>query len=205
MHPEILSPNQEQFLPFLKRFKRSFYLAGGTAIALHIGHRRSIDFDLFTHSGFNKSRIRSKLRELPFKQTILFEDIDQLHLLLDHLKVTFLHFPFTIDHGVQLKSFISLPSLLTLAALKAYALGRRSKWKDYVDMYFIIKDHHSISEISEEAINCFGSQFSEKLFRQQLAFHKDIDYSEQVEYIVPALPESEIKEFLILKATDIGI
>ena len=48
MYPEILSTQQRELLPFISHFKRNFYLVGGTAIALHLGHRRSIDFDLFT-------------------------------------------------------------------------------------------------------------------------------------------------------------
>jgi len=47
MHKEILSGNQMALLPFVQKFIKEYYLAGGTAIALHIGHRRSIDFDLF--------------------------------------------------------------------------------------------------------------------------------------------------------------
>jgi len=54
-----------------------------------------------------------------------------------------------------------------------------------------------------EAVEIFNQQFSGKLFRQQLAFHKDIDYSEAVEFLVPPVSEEEIKSFLIDKATDI--
>ncbi len=45
MHDEILSANQRELLSVMERFKREYYLVGGTAIALHIGHRRSIDFE----------------------------------------------------------------------------------------------------------------------------------------------------------------
>jgi phosphopantetheine adenylyltransferase len=47
MHPEILSEQQRLLLPFVQSLKKEFYLVGGTAIALHPGHRQSIDFDLF--------------------------------------------------------------------------------------------------------------------------------------------------------------
>ena len=47
MHEEVLNKEQVELLPLLKEFKREFFLVGGTAIALQIGHRRSIDFDLF--------------------------------------------------------------------------------------------------------------------------------------------------------------
>jgi len=203
MHLEILSKNQRELFPQLKTFKRSFYLAGGTAIALHLGHRRSIDFDLFTGTKLVKRRVKEKLHTLPYQQIPLFEDIDQIHLMMNEVKLTFFHYPYTIEYPVNIESNMTMPDLITLATMKAFALGRRAKWKDYVDLYIILKDHYSISEISEKANNIFGDQYSEKLFREQLAFHKDIDYSETVEYIVAPIPEEEIKEFLIKKAIDI--
>jgi len=178
-------------------------MVGGTAVALHIGHRRSIDFDLFTFSRLNKARIKGKLINIPFSQAPIFEDFDQLHVLINNVKLTFFSYPYTVLHPVDVGSIISMPSLLSLAAMKAFALGRRAKWKDYVDLYFIIRDYYTIKEICREAEMIFNQQFSEKLFRQQLAFHKDIDYSEPVEFIVPTVSDDEIKEFLIDKATDL--
>lgn len=131
------------------------------------------------------------------------EDIDQVHFIVNEVKLTFFHFPYPIPHNIRLENIISLPNLKTLAAMKAFALDRRAKWKDYVDLYFILKSHFSISEISKEATSYFGGLFSEKLFRQQLAFHSDINYSESVEFLAPAPQEEEIKAFLIDKALDI--
>ena len=45
-----------------------------------------------------------------------------------------------------------MPSLLSLAAMKAYALGRRSKWKDYVDLYFLLTRFFKLHEITDQAI-----------------------------------------------------
>ncbi|OIP04120.1 MAG: hypothetical protein AUJ97_03215 [Bacteroidetes bacterium CG2_30_32_10] len=205
MHTEIFDKQQVELLQYLKLFQRTFYLVGGTAIALHLGHRRSIDFDLFTPSNLIKPRIKKKLNQIPFKQIPIFEDYDQLHLLLNNVKLTFFNFPFIIDHPIKVDSFITMPSLLSLASMKAFALGRRSKWKDYVDLYFILKKNYIVKQISKEASLNFPSQFSEKLFREQLAFHKDIDYSEPVEYLVPAVSEEEIKSFLIDKALEIEL
>jgi len=203
MHTEIFDLRQVELLPYLKKFNKTFHLVGGTAIALHLGHRRSIDFDLFTSSKLVKYRIKDQLNKIPFSQIPIFEDYDQLHLLLNNVKITFFSFPFTIPHPVKIDSLMTMPTLLTLASMKAFALGRRSKWKDYVDLFFILKNHCSIQEISKEAETNFPSQFSEKLFREQLAFHKDIDYSENIDFIGPAVAENEIKEFLIDKATDL--
>jgi hypothetical protein len=204
MHIEILSEKQQDLLAFIAQFKRSFYLVGGTAIALYLGHRRSIDFDLFTYTRLNKSRVKSKLIPIPYEQYIIFEDVDQLHYNINEVKVTFFNYPYPIEHPVKLDNIISMPSLLSLAAMKAFALGRRAKWKDYVDLFFIIRDFFSIKEIADESKKLFTSQFSEKLFREQLAFHQDINYSEEVEYLIPNPPApEEIKNELIEKATNI--
>jgi hypothetical protein len=202
MHYEILHKNQSELLPYLKKFNRSFYLVGGTAIALHVGHRRSIDFDLFCLKSINKSRLKKQLLDIPFPQQPIFEDVDQLHLMINHVKVTFFNYPYEINHLIWIESYITIPELIELAAMKAFALGRRAKWKDYVDIYIMLRDHFTIKEISRNAYELFPTQFNEKLFREQLAFHKDIDYSEPVEYLIPPLNENEVREFLIEKAID---
>ena len=81
--------------------------------------------------------------------------------------------------------------------MKAYALGRRSKWKDYVDLFFLLSAHFTISDLTTEATAIFGDLFSEKLFRSQLCYFDDIDYSEAVDFLIPNPPtEEEIKSGL---------
>jgi hypothetical protein len=198
MYSEILTSKQQELFPHISQFKHTFYLAGGTAIALHIGHRGSIDYDLFTFSKLNKSRIKRQLLTIPFRQKVIFEDIDQLHLYLNDVKVTFFNYPYQVKHPVKISNTLTMPTLLSLSAMKAFALGRRAKWKDYVDLYFLLKNHFSIDEISREATGLFDEQFSEKLFRQQLTFHKDVDYAEEVKFLpgFEVNPE-EVKQFLI--------
>jgi hypothetical protein len=203
MHLNILSDRQNELLSFISGFRRNYYLVGGTAIALHIGHRRSIDYDLFTAKTLNKSLIKRKIFEQKYGKQLLFEDIDQMHFLLNDVKITFFNYPYPIKHDEMVKRFISMPSLITLSAMKAFALGRRAKWKDYVDLYFILKDYYSIKDISTEANIIFGDLFSEKLFREQMSFHEDIDYSEPVEYLPGfEVTEKEIKDFLINKSLE---
>jgi hypothetical protein len=202
MHTGILTEKQNELLPYLKVFKRKFYMVGGTAIALHLGHRRSIDFDLFCKTDVNKKDIRKKLESFPFKIVKLSEDTDQIHFVINDVKITFFNYPYEIEHPVSLGQYCSLPTLLSLASMKAYALGRRAKWKDYVDLFFILRDHYSVEEISKEAIKNFGQFYSEKLFREQLAFHKDINYTEPVEYLIDPPSEDEIRLILIEKSVD---
>ena len=89
--------------------------------------------------------------------------------------------------------------------MKAYAMGRRAKWKDYVDMYFLLRFYFTINEISAEAKKCFGDLFNERLFREQISYHADINYSEPVEYLVQIPSDEEIRQFLIDKALEIKL
>ena len=95
-----------------------------------------------------------------------------------------------------------MPDLLHLAAMKAYALGRRAKWKDYLDLYFIMRDHFSLSDVIKKAETIFPALFSPKLFRQQLCYFDDVDYTEEVIYMPGReVGEEEVKGFLINIAT----
>jgi len=183
MHNEILTEKQKDLLLLVKEYSKDFGLVGGTAVALHIGHRESIDFDLFSCDKFNALDIRGNIDLFGKKiERVIRDEKDEFTFILEGVQLTFFNYPFKIEFEDYFDDIIKTPSLLTLAAMKAYALGRRVKWKDYVDLYFILKDFHSLSEISEKAKEIFKGEFNEKIFREQLAYFEDIDYSEEVIY-----------------------
>lgn len=192
MHSEILNDQQKQLLPLLAQFRREYYLVGGTAIALYIGHRRSIDFDLFKLSAINHKRNLDRIAASAFAHTVTRRVSDQMNLIVNDVKVTFFQYPFSIEPTAKFESFFRLPSLLQLAAMKAYALGRRSKWKDYVDLYFLLHDHFTITDISSAAYQVFGELYSEKMFRSQLCYFDDIDYTESVDWLLPNPPTEDV-------------
>lgn len=197
MHEEILSPEQMSLLDLMSMFKREYYLVGGTAIALHIGHRRSVDFDMFKLSQLNHKRNLDRITSAGFPYQVTRRVAEQTNLIVNGVKVTFFQYPFHVDTETNFKRIFRMPSLLSLAAMKAYALGRRSKWKDYVDLYFLLTRHFSIDEVSRKANAIFGELFSEKLFRAQLSYFDDIDYTEQVDYLIDQPPaEDEIMNTL---------
>lgn len=182
LHKEILSPAQQELLSLIKSFGSKFSLCGGTAIALHIGHRESIDFDLFTSGELNISVLRKKLSEADKNFSVLVKNEEEYTVVVNGVKITFLRYPFPFEPALQLDEAVPMPDLLTLAAMKAYALGRRSKWKDYVDLYFIFSQYHSLEEVARKAETMFGNEFNEKVFRAALVYFEDIDYSESVSF-----------------------
>ena len=199
MHSDILTKTQADLLPLIKQFNSSFYLVGGTALALQLGHRRSIDFDLFTEKAYDSLSIRATIKKQHHTiSRTLIETKTELTLFVDNIKTTFYVYPYFIKHQTNFENIISLPDALSIAAMKAFALGRRSKWKDYIDLYFILQ-HHSLKEIVERACKYYSTgEFDEKLFREQLAYFEDIDYSEPIEYMPGfSVDNSTVKEKLV--------
>jgi hypothetical protein len=202
MFNNILTEKQKEILPHFESITKDYYMVGGTAIALQIGHRRSIDFDLFTMNRIKRKNIHKWLNELTFvEKKVIFDNQEQIHMILDGVKITFYSFPFKIKLTKHYYG-IPFPSVLSLAAMKAFAIGKRAKWKDYVDLYFIMKDHFSIKQIIKEAEDIFSDRFNGRQFRQQLGYFNDIDYDETVEYCVNPIPEERIKHFLTHVSTD---
>lgn len=198
MHDEVLNTAQGELLPLMSQFRREFYLVGGTAIALNIGHRRSVDFDMFKLAPLRPKKILDMIEGASFKAMVTRRVEGQLNLIVNGVKLTFFQYPFKVAAEGKFRDVFRMPSLLSLAAMKAYALGRRSKWKDYVDLYFLLNGHFSIAEISSRASELFGDLFSEKLFRAQLSYFDDVDYTEEVEYIIDSPPSDEVvKESLV--------
>ncbi len=151
LHSEILTNKQKRLLLLVKKFRNKFGLVGGTAIALHIGHRESIDFDLFSFDEFKNKNIKRQITEKNIISKVIRDEEDHFTLMIGGVLFTFFHYPFKIDYEIDYEKILKIPPLLTLAAMKFFALGRRAKWKNYVDLYFIIKDFHSISEIVKRA------------------------------------------------------
>ena len=133
MHLEILTKEQEELLPLVKMFSSEFGLVGGTAIALQLGHRESIDFDLFKNGNINILKIRKRVSEVFHIENVRVEEPEEYTITVNGVRLTFLNYPFNIKYTEKLEHTIKIPDILTLGAMKAFALGKRAKWKDYVD------------------------------------------------------------------------
>ncbi|MDO8572042.1 MAG: nucleotidyl transferase AbiEii/AbiGii toxin family protein [bacterium] len=198
MHKEILTTTQEHLLPLVKNFSKDFFLVGGTAIALHLGHRRSIDFDLFSFSPFINLSIKKRISRKATIDHIFVNRMGELTMDVAGVRMTFFEYPFHIPLTNRFEDSVRMPDLLTLAAMKAHALGQRAKWKDYVDLYFIMKKYHGVGSIARKAKQLFGNEFNEKIFRVQLAYFQDVNYSEKVVYMKGySIPDATVRKKLL--------
>jgi len=83
-----------------------------------------------------------------------------------------------------------------LAANKAYNVGRRGAWRDYIDLFFLLKwKYYSIDKLIKLAELKFSGEFNSKLFLEQLVYFKDLTIA-TTDFLKESYTDSEIKEFL---------
>lgn len=203
MFNHSLTAKQLEITPLIKNFAVDYYLVGGSALALQIGHRYSIDFDLFTFKKIESSLIDKKIARYKFHKEVVHDSEIEYTLTLDDVKITFFQYAYPIPHPVKWNNVITMPTVLDIAAMKVYAIGKRAKWKDYVDLYFIFKYHASFQQVSRRAEQLFGGLYNEKLLREQLSYFKDINYTEKVIFLNKSIAVSSdiVKHYL----TDIAL
>lgn len=197
LHHEIFNRETLAIWRKLIVFKEKGVLGGGTALALQAGHRKSYDFDIFIEREIDSNLLLDVNKVFEEKKIRpLVDQRNELSLILDNkTKITFFYFPFPELHSLVKTKSLFLFSLKDLASNKAYAIGRRGIWKDYVDLYWlIIKKGLDIKIIVREAKKRFEGNFSEKLFYQQLVYWEDIE-SFEIEYLKAPIKSEAIQQF----------
>ena len=174
---DVLDGKRLRVFKLLDSFGAKFMLSGGTAISLQLGHRKSYDFDLASPEPLEKDLL-PKANKLfrNYKARVAIDTASELTLILDEeIKVSFFHFPFETLYKPVESEFVDLYSLEDLASNKAYVIGRRGEWRDYVDMYFLlVRGNLKLDEILTETKKRFAGNFDEKLFWEQLVYWSDI-------------------------------
>lgn len=138
---DILDQKRKDILPLFKNFKDNFYLAGGTALALQLGHRDSIDFDFFCEKSFATEDLAQKVEKFfqHYQVTKIQEEKDTLTFLIDEtIKISFFAYPYKIINPLLDEDNFKMASLEDIGAMKLSAITGRSVLKDYVDLYFIL-------------------------------------------------------------------
>jgi len=142
MHPEAITSKQKEILKKLP-VPPDFYLAGGTALALQIGHRISVDFDFFSSKSLPSALLNRLQKIFGVKDMEVVLNVSyQLTMRIAGVEVTYFRYPFPPMFPFIVYEKLNLLSISEIAASKAYAIGRRATRKDYVDVYFILKEKH---------------------------------------------------------------
>lgn len=151
-HTEVLSDEQLRILPCLASFAsaQGFYLGGGTAVALYLGHRTSLDFDWFSRKDMGDPLLLAQsARRSGLASTDIQTAPGTLHMLVDGVRISFFEYPYAeVDNALVLPEFsLELASLDDLGCMKLAAIAQRGSRKDFVDLFFIATEHKPIEEI----------------------------------------------------------
>lgn len=199
---EILNKERQEVFQLLSQFRADGYLAGGTALSLQIKHRKSFDFDIFVRKQITTS-LKSKVREI-FKEPVYYIDSkDQISFrTTNNINVTFLWYYFDPLFPLTPTNSLPLASIQEIAADKAHTIGRRAVWRDYVDLFFLLKDQWiTLKKINSIAEKKFGGEFNKALFLQQLSYFKDVEES-STEFVSRPYSFKEIKQYLETKVEE---
>lgn len=193
---ELLDKERQTAFQKLSFLKKEGILAGGTALSLQVAHRLSLDFDIFLNREIKRGDVL-KLKENFKIQNILYNTPDQLTIVtINKINISFINSPFKqLFRSIKTNS-LSLSHINDISADKAYTVGRRAVWRDYVDMYFILKNHLTVQEIIKFAGDKFGLEFNPKLFLEQLVYFEDLDIA-KIAFVEKTVAVDEIKDFLI--------
>lgn len=185
---ESSPPVDKEVLALLRSLARTsigrrFYLAGGTALALQIGHRQSNDLDYFTDADMldRQALWRWIDQAKTGNYQVVNNESRQVDLLMgEHrFKVSFIAYPFPLLRPTVEIDGQACADVLDIAAMKAYAIGRRAMARDYVDLDAILRSGIALEDVVATARARFVLDgepvFSERLFLQQLIYTKDVE------------------------------
>ncbi len=192
-----LSPERQAVLHKLKAFKDQFILAGGTAIMLQIGHRESYDFDCFTTQPLPQSLFLKAKRVFGRKTRLILKNVEMLFVMTpEAVEINFVSYPYPSLHPPLASPTLELFHLDDLVSNKAFTLGRRPQWRDYVDLFFLMKwKQYDLAQIIHLSEKRFGGEFNDKLFIKQLTYYNDVTVRPTV-FLKESYTDKQIKTFL---------
>jgi len=195
MHLATITLEQKQIFEKLHKFSE-FYLVGGTALALQISHRISVDFDLFSKNDIT-SRLLDKVRRV-FKGSkieIIVKHSEQLSVSINNIKVDFVKYPFPLLFKPIKYQGVDIIKVPEIAIMKAYTMGRRETFKDYVDLYYILKEKHvTLEKIIATAKKKYKGEFNPRLFLEQLIYLKDVE-DMRISFLKKPVVKKEMEKF----------
>jgi len=164
-------------------FLQQFYLAGGTALALQLGHRKSIDLDFFTPVFPKHDILLQDIHSLA--PTVINQTQGTLDVVIDTVKVSFLSYTYPLLFDLQDYNSCKLAHIKDIACMKLSAISSRGSKKDFVDLYEILK-----TETLETIFEDFDQKFKEVSYEKlhivkSLVYFDDAEKEPDPDFLVP--------------------
>jgi predicted nucleotidyltransferase component of viral defense system len=205
MYWNILGKQRKQILPHLAFVRKyGFYLAGGTALALQLGHRHSIDFDFYTSDAFDEMAFERDAVANLDKFKVTQRNSGKLIGQIGAVDVNFYYYPYSMIESVIVTEHIDVCSIPDIAAMKLIAVSQRGIRRDFLDLY-VISRNYELAQMIEWAQNKY-SQFDIHECLKSLTYFKDAEKDESgrgMEINEPII-WSKIKYFFASQAVELA-
>ncbi len=157
-----------------------FYLAGGTSLALQIGHRVSVDLDFFGHRPFETQEILDELSNLA-PLSIMSQSKNILILDVQGVKVGFVNYRYPLVAEPLLVEELRLLALPDIGAMKLAAIAGRGRKRDFYDLYFLFRQY-SLDELMGFYLKKYedGSEF---MVVRSIVYFDDADQDDDIKLI----------------------
>jgi len=204
VHTEVLTTTQLTVLDGLTAVPsvREFYLAGGTALALRHGHRRSVDFDFFRATSFDQQELLLALERAFAELERLPTGERTLYVRLSGVTTTFFHYPYRqIDNLEPTPWGFGLASDSDLAAMKIEAIAGRGSRKDFVDLRVLCRAGLTLDAAFDLFDRKYGAQRTDRYHRlRALSYFDDAEREPMPDMLLP-FDWEEAKRFFTAEAT----
>ncbi|MBI3398168.1 MAG: nucleotidyl transferase AbiEii/AbiGii toxin family protein [Deltaproteobacteria bacterium] len=200
MRTECLLLQGQKLLGSLKGIanKYKFTLAGGTALSLQIGHRISVDFDFFSEKQFSTDTLYREFQKAGLKPIVQQETEGALTAMVNEVKVSMFHYPYPfLDKKLHWKG-VDIAGIIDIAAMKVMAIAQRGAKRDFVDLYFILKDI-PFRKIAENMAQRYGAdRFNPVNIGKAIVYFSDADIDPDLQYCGKERPDwKNIKKFFV--------
>jgi len=192
LHKETVSTEMWELLQRLMKDEKlkDFNLVGGTALSLQIGHRISIDIDLFTTKGFDEQALLKHLAD-KYPAVVIRDMFDNTILLdIDKIKVDILTHRYLWQKPIEIKEGVRLASLEDIGAMKLHAIFQNgTRIKDFIDIHFLL-EHHPLKTYLHTYQSKYGG--NPAMASYALLHHDNIDKEAKVKML--GEKESDMKK-----------
>lgn len=193
-----LSEQTQKNLEALKNlaFAGNYYLAGGTALSLHFGHRFSNDLDFFSRNPITSETIRQELSKLGSLE-VFQNDEGTFNGLLNGIKLSFFLYPYRLISPLLNYKSIKVADIPDIACMKIDAISARGTKRDFIDFYFICTKFKPVEALLELYLKKYsGTKFNKLHLVKSLVYFEDAE-NEVMPQMIGKIDWEKVKQYFI--------
>jgi len=195
VHPKVIAASGWVLVRNLvrERLTQDWVLAGGTGLALQLGHRRSLDLDFFRRESFNDAQLLQQLQRFP-EFSLTGRDRQTLHVRISGVKISFLGYDYPVLFPCRPFLEVPVADPKDIGSMKISAIAGRGTRRDFVDLYMVARQ-----EGLKALLDLFQRKFAEANYNRvhvlkSLTYFDDADAEPMPNMLVP-LAWQDVKDF----------